>query len=312
MFKKTFNLTLFGKYLTAILLSGLMVCAVQAAPLRVTILSAEEGAPYQEFSRAFIGEAQRQNISLNILQSSSLPADTDLIVAVGIKSALIASKSHFAVLCVLVSRTGFEKILSELPANRETDTFSAIYLDQPIKRQIAMVVAALPAAKNIGLLVSAHSPDASNLRNAAYDNKLEFHVQKLESAGALYRDLEIVLQESDVLLAVPDAEIYNSLTMRNILLATYRSGVPVVGFLPAYVRAGALCAVFSTPAQIATQAAELTRQFIETDRLPGAQYPVEFDVMVNRQVAISLGIQIRDNAELNKQLKAKNANEGTD
>jgi hypothetical protein len=293
------------------LLLGLLACtAAQAAPLRVTMLLAEEAGAYQEFAQAFAGEAQKQNISLNVLQSTSLPADTDLVVAVGIKSALIASKSRFPVLCVLISKAGFEKILGEIPSYREKNQLSAIYLDQPINRQVAMVAAAMPQAKNIGLLLSAHSPDVISLRKEIVEKKLGLRVQQLESVTTLYRDLESVLSESDVLLAIPDAEVYNSLTMRNILLMTYRSRVPVMGFSPAYVKAGALCAVFTTPSQNATQAMSLTKQFIESDILPAPQYPTDFDVLVNQQVARSLGIQIMDNTALVRQIRVASIAKG--
>lgn len=297
-------------FISLSILLGLLTCTAQASPLRVTMLLAEEAGAYQEFALAFTGEAQRQNSSLNILQSTTLPTDTDLVIAVGIKSALIASKSHFPVLCVLVSKAGFQKILGETPSQREKNKLSAIYLDQPVNRQVAMVIAAMPQAENIGLLLSSNSPDVSSLRKEITDKKLRFHAQQLESISTLYRDLESVLKESDVLLAIPDAEVYNSLTMRNILLVTYRNRVPVMGFSPAYVKAGALCAVFTTPSQIAIQAAFMAKQFIESDMLPVPQYPTDFDVLVNQQVARSLGIQIMDNTALIRQIKAASIAKG--
>lgn len=313
MLNKILNLKQVRIYLIVIALFGLLACSSQAAPLRVSMLMAEEAGTYQEFAQAFVSEAQRQNISLNVLQAATLPSDTDLIVAVGLKSAQVASTSHFPVLCVLVTKASFEKLLHELPSYRKQNTFSAIYFDQPIKRQVAMIVAALPEAKNIGLLLSAHSPDPTNFRKAISENGLKLHEQKLGSADSLFLDLESVLKVSDVLLAVPDVDVYNSLTMRNILLATYRRRIPIVGFSQAYVRAGALGAVFSTPGQIAIQAAYLSRQFMEKNILPTAQYPTEFDVMVNQQVARSLGISIKENSVLVREIMtATNAKEGAE
>lgn len=272
--------------------------------MRVTVLLAEEGAAYREFAQSFEAEAARKNLALAITQTNSLPADSGLIVAVGIKSTAMALNSHFPVLGVLVSKAGVEKLLHERSAHREKGAFSAIYMDQPSKRQVELVVAALPEAKNIGLLFSAQSTDVAELRKAIMEQKLQLHEQQSDSAETLHRDLQTVLKKSDVLLAIPDAQIYNSATIRHILLETYRSGNPLVGFSSAYIRAGALCAVFSTPEQIATQTTSLVSQFLETGRLPLAQYPNEFDVMVNQQVARSLGIQIRERDALIEQIKA--------
>ena len=270
---------------------------------------ADEGAVYQEFAQAFIREGQRKDISLNISQSPVLPTDTDLVIAVGIKSALLAGNSRFPVLCVLVSKVGFEKLLHELPATRKSNTFSAIYLDQPIRRQLAMVTAVLPDAKRIGLLYAA-SPDVAKYRKVITDRNLELHEKKLGSTESLYHDLESVLVNSDVLLSIPDAEVYNGLSIRNILLATYRSKIPVVAFSPGLVKAGALCAVFSTPEQIAAQAVLLASQFDSTGNLSAAQYPAEFDIMINQQVAFSLAIQIRQQNVLVQEIKTESDAEG--
>lgn len=268
------------------------------------ILLSEDGVAYREFFQAFSADAERQGFLLTtILPNTPLP-ESGLIVAVGIKSVAIALNGHTPVLGVLLSKAGYEKLLHELPAHREKNAFSAIYLDQPSKRQVDLVVAALPEVKNVGLLLSPQSPDMASLRKAVADNHLVLHEQAVTSVDSLYRDLQSLLQKSDVLLAIPDMQIYNSSTMRNILLATYHGGVPVMGFSAPYVRAGALCAVFSTPGQVALQAADMSKQFAETGRLPAAQYPAEFEVMVNQQVAHSLGIQVKEAAVLARQIKA--------
>lgn len=269
----------------------------------------EEGGVYQEFAQSFSEMVERKNISITIRQINNSLPESNLIVAVGMKSAAIAINSNTPVLSVFVSRNGFEKLLRELPAHREQQSFSAVYLDQPAKRQLDLIAAALPGAKNIGLLYSALTPDITNLRKAAAENRFVLRENKVESEDSMYRDLQSMLQKSDVLLAIPDAQIYNALTMRNILLSTYHSGIPVVGYSQPYVRAGALCAVFTTPRQFAAQAAFVTRQFADTGRLPSAQYAAEFDVMVNQQVARSLGIQIKETAMLIRQIKAS-ANAG--
>ncbi len=292
------------QYFIAIVLLGLLASSAQAAPLRVTVLMAEEGVAYREFVLSFAAESARQNLPPSINQTASLPQDTDLIVAVGIKSAAMALNTRFPVLAVLVSKAGYEKLQHELPAYRGKNTFSAIYLDQPNKRQIGLIAAALPGAKNIGLLFSAKSTDVAGLRKAITEARLVLNEQLLESAESLHRDLHSLLQRSDVLFAIPDVQIYNSSTMRNILLETYRSGIPVVGFSPSYVRAGALCAVFSTPEQIAAQAAFQVMQFAETGHLSAAQYSSEFEVLVNPQVARSLGIHIQDADSLTRHIKA--------
>jgi ABC-type uncharacterized transport system substrate-binding protein len=104
------------------------------------------------------------------------------------------------------------------------------------------------------------------------------------------------------LLALPDSAVYNDSTIRNILLATYHRGIPLIGYSSGYVKAGALCAVYSTPEQIAAQAAQLIFKFKDTHKLPAPQYPQEFEVTVNPQVADSLGLQIKNATALHDEI----------
>ncbi|HUY02335.1 MAG TPA: ABC transporter substrate binding protein, partial [Rhodocyclaceae bacterium] len=108
----------------------------------------------------------------------------------------------------------------------------------------------------------------------------------------LYPALARALDGADALLAVADPLVYNGNTIENILLASFRAGVPLVAFSPAYVRAGALLGLYSTPAQIGTQAGKMARAVLQGRPLPPPQYPTEFTVEINRHVARSLGLDL--------------------
>eukprot|EP01032_Pedospumella_encystans_P026470 gene26469-29906_t len=119
--------------------------------------------------------------------------------------------------------------------------------------------------------------------------------------STLFTGLKTVLDDADVLLAVADPQVYNSATISNILLATYRARVPVVAFSPAYVKAGALLALYSTPRQIGVQAGALARGVLQGGPVPASQYPQEFSVAVNEHVARSLGLTL-DEVALNERM----------
>lgn len=288
---------------------GLLATA-QGEPLRVTVLTSDDGAAYHDFAQAFSIEARKQNLLMSIVPADSPVPQADMVIAVGGKAAASALKTHSVVLCVLVSRSAFEKLLQEYTLQRTTRNVSAIYLNQPFRRQISLINVTLPSTRNIGILFSEPGSDIVGLRKIVAESRFALREQRVNSADSLHYDLLSLLQSSDVLLAIPDVQIYNPTTMRNILLATYRSNVPLIGISPSYVKAGALCAVFSTPEQIAVQAALMIRQYAETAKLPTPQYPAEFEVAVNQQVARSLGLQIMDGAVIVKQMKADLASWG--
>ena len=284
--------------------------AAYAETSLVTIVQSEDGGSYAEFSNALHTLLSVKGITHAVIDSSSPLPDSGLVIGVGMKAATaVAASDAPSVLNVLIPKAGQEKLLRDFPRRAASHTFSAIVLDQPVYRQIRLITALLPDRHNIGLLYSSPPAELARLRQELGDRGLSLHARALVPAFPLMDALQEILRNSEVLLALPDAAVYNSSTLRNILLTTYRSGVPLIGFSPGYVKAGALGAVFTTPAQIATQAAALIRQFGETRSLPPVQYPHEFEVMVNEQVARSLGFPIRDASLLHGEISTEHGGE---
>ncbi len=280
---------------------------IHIKPLLVTIVQGENSGPYLEFTHALRDNILKRNVDLVVIDDPSIPVpDSDLVISVGMKAATsVAAGNAPAVLNVLVPKAGYEKLLHDFPARANSKNFSAIFLDQPIARQIRLIAAILPGKRHIGVLFdSVPQDELVQLRQQMSRHGLSLHERVISPTLPLHDALQEVLQDSEVLLALPDSTVYNNSTLRNILLATYRSSVPLIGFSSGYVKAGALCAVFSTPAQIATQAAMAIQQFWETSALPTAQYPQLFEVMVNEQVGRSLGLSTKSPAELHNEMSA--------
>lgn len=292
----------------------LFFCAASPAcaePLQVTVVLSENSGAYLGFSNALRESLLKLKISpLVVEQPEGAIPGSGLVVGVGMKAATaIAASNASAVLNVLIPKSGHEKLLRDFPQRALSKTYSAIFLDQPIERQIGLIVAALPEGKRVGVMYATPPAELAQLGREMRNNGLVLHEQAIGPAFPLHAALQSVLKGSQVLLALPDAEIYNSSTIRNILLATYRSGVPLIGFSPGYVKAGALCALYTTPGQFAAQAAALIRKFGETKTLPHALPPLEFEVSVNEQVARSLGLSIKNAARLHEEIQDFERNE---
>lgn len=281
------------------------VAPLHAAPLSITVVLSENAGPYLEFSNALRESLLKRNIALAVTDDLAKPVtDSGLIIGVGMKAAAaVASSNAPAILNALIPKHGYEGLLHDFPQRVNSKSFSAIYLDQPAERQIRLIRAILPDKRRIGVLFDSYPhEELAQLRQRATQHGLRLREQRIASETQLHALLQDVLDDSDVLLAVPDAAVYNNSTIRNILLTTYRSGDPVIGFSPGYVKAGALAAVFSTPKQIAVQAALAIQQFGETRTLPAAQFSRMFEVAVNEQVARSLGLNIKSVEELHQEI----------
>lgn len=286
------------------MLSGVVLCLLsclslaQADPLRVQVVLSERGGAYQEYSDVLHNELKTQSVVLSVGTVGESAGEVDLIVAVGMRSATASAGSTIPVLSVLVPKAGYDR-LSKAAGSRA----SAIYLDQPLERQLSFMRAVLPKLKHIGVLYAAAPPELSNLRHLLTGNHLLLHEQVVGHGQTLFDALDSVLDESEVLLVLPDSEVFNAGTIRNILLASYRKHVPLIGISPAYVKAGALCAIYSTPAQSAAQTAEIVRQFSLSRQLPPSHYPKEFDISINAQVARSLDLPMKDAEELRAEVR---------
>ena len=172
---------------------------------------------------------------------------------------------------------------------------SAVLLDQPLARQMALMRYAFPSASRIGVLLGSESGQLeANLAKAANDQGLVVNVYRVDNEMPVNTALQRLLDENDVLLAVPDPLVFNSSSVQNILLATYRNRVPLVGFSPAYVRAGATVGLYSTPTQVGTQAARLARSVLLGQASYPAQMPGDFQVGVNANVSRSLGFRLSE------------------
>lgn len=288
---------------SAFLLALCTACGAQAETLNITVVQSEEGGAYAEFSEALRNDLAGKAV-VHVLAGADKPLPSSgLVIAAGMKAAAAAAASDAPfVLNVLVPKAGQDKLLRDSSRHARAGALSAVYLDQPAQRQARLIRAVLPGADTVGLLYSAPPEALPRLRKRLSENGLKLFER--QAGDTLIDALQDVLQHADVLLALPDAEIYNASTIRNVLLTAYNKNVPLIGFSPAYAKAGALCAIFSTPAQVAAQAAAMARKLEETGALPLAQYPQDFELQVNDQVARSLGLHVGSAGALRDEIRA--------
>jgi ABC-type uncharacterized transport system substrate-binding protein len=229
-----------------------------------------------------------------------------VVVALGTRAFATALALHSApVVAAMVPADAFDRVTRRVVRQSTAKGVSGVFLDQPARRRINLVRLTLPGRQRVGVLIG---PDRESelrlLSDAAAGTGIELRVEQVAGSATLYRALSRLLAEVDVVLAVPDSAIFNTGNIHNILLATYRAGVPVLGFSQAYVQAGALLALYSTPRQIAGQVAELVQRAQAGRSLPPPQHPRAFTVGVNPTVARSLDIRLEDTAIIEKRLAA--------
>lgn len=239
--------------------------------------------------------------------NASAPA---LIVAVGTEAAQRVAQSNPAapILHTLLPRaTAIEILRAGRGGKSTTHRDSAIFLDQPIGRQLDLLRLALPSHKRVAVILGpATRNQEAELRAAARERSLTVNIVTLDHREELLPALEKLLDRNDVLFSVPEPLAYNSETIHHVLLTTYRYKIPVMGMSKAYVDAGALLGIYSTPEQIGHQAARLIASLpvAKALSLPTPSYPRHFMISVNRRVATSLDLSLDSENALQHKLQA--------
>ncbi len=210
---------------------------------------------------------------------------------------------NVGVMATLLPRSAFEAMSPE-SAYRGKGRLQALVLDQPLERQVQLIQTLFPGRKKVGLLAGPEGrARLAAAQQALRAGGLTPESEEAADDSAVVPAANRLLGRADVLLALPDGLVYSRTNVPPVLLASYRHQRPVVGYSAAFVNAGAIAGIYSTPAQIARQVAEI----LASGRRPAATilYPNRFTLSYNRQVAQSLGIELPDERGVLRALENK-------
>lgn len=301
----TYRLLLLRLFLIGIMLMGKLACAAQIA-----VVLSDPSPPYQEFLEGLRQELRKEANEPELLvldrdQASTRSLhDATLVIAVGAQAAqlMVGRDLRAPLLAAMLPRSSYERMVA---GRRDDRRVSAIFIDQPPNRYIDLVRIVLPDVDRIGMLIGRDGRDTVNrLAQTARERKLRVHTETINGEGEIYPALQRMFADGGVLVATPDATVFNAQTVQNILLSAYRMQVPVIGFSSSFVnKAGALVALYSTPAQIGRQCAETARSVIAGGSLPAAQYPRLFSVGVNNYVARAMNIEVDGETAIRERLE---------
>lgn len=214
------------------------------------------------------------------------------------------NSSNIPILSVLIPVRDYALLNQAHPT--DVNLRSAIYLDQPLSRQLDLLHLVLPNASCLASLCGPQSaariPELSAL---SAQRGLRLSSQSVVPGSNPIHALTQLLDNAEALLARPDPGIFNRSSVQAIVLTTYRNNAPVIGFSQAYVRAGALAAVYSTAEQSGRQPDEriAQRANIGSWQLGSPRYPSYYSVSLNHSVAQSPGIRVGNEAAVLKRLQ---------
>lgn len=291
-----------------------MPLAVAAGPDAIHILLSSD-APYYREAAAALRQAFTPMPPIIPLTTRSLDAEPELpglsrlpglgtndnswIVAIGAEAASLASREYpdHNLVAVLVSRSAWEHEQSQ-PRGRGLR--AGVLIDQPVARALVLARLLRPDSRRAG---TALGPTSSTLTTefqaAAAAAGFTIDIVELALGDNPLTALKPLMGRIDVFVALPDDALFNRTLAKWILNLCFREHIPVIGFSAAYADAGAVAAVYSSPADIGRQSGELLARLVRESRaadVPAASWraydPERYALRTNPEVARALGIAL--------------------
>jgi len=168
-----------------------------------------------------------------------------------------------------------------------------IDLDIPLAAQLGAMRALWPRRTRAGIIrdpaQSRYAAEA--LESCARKEGFLPVVVDCEGPAQLLKTLAALKGKVDFVLCFPDPDLYNPVTVRPLVLASLEHGLPLVGFSPAFVRAGAAAGIFPDYRDIGRQAAEMALRVLRGEEPAADESPRKIQVAVNQRVTRLLGVE---------------------
>jgi putative ABC transport system substrate-binding protein len=285
------------------LLIALLLPATAGAG-EIVIVSSGDAAPYNQaetsFKTALDGKHHDiRQVALKDVTEKGIDAtigkDADAVVAVGTPAAAFLHAKLPAtqklIFCMVTDPQG--------AGLNDGNAIAGVTLDVPLPDQFTLISQAIPKARAVGMLYRSNTPEGQRLLKSVQASlPKDWHLEAVavDKFGSISDAIdELTNRHIDVIWASLAAGVYDAPTLRTLLLAALRDNIPVYGFSPAFVRAGALVGVGVEPATQGEQAAAITLKWIDLPpnaASPRVESPKSFQIAVNQIVADKIGLQI--------------------
>ncbi len=289
--------------LLLILALGLFFGTAVHAEKKILIITRANEAPYSEVLTGF--KTQQKNASFieisadNTAIATGISTDKpDLIFAIGADAADLAAKNTttIPIIATLVLKTTLFKAAN----------VTGVGLSYPFSTQLQWLKKFFPEQKKIAVLFD----PAENANTVAELNKvfasagLELIAIPVDSPKQLPFALEQLAQNVEVLLSIPDEVTMSPKTAKEVLLASFRNRVPLIGLSDNWVKSGALYALSWDYNDLGQQCAAQAQRLLNGESIAKVSHetPRKVAYTINSKIAEHMNITIPANLLSNAKL----------
>ena len=211
-----------------------------------------------------------------------------LIIAVGTEALQIVEGEQptVPVICTMILRSTPEPYPAASPA-------ATISLEVSIASLLVRLKLLFPEKTRLGII---RNPALGGLNSAPLPNRSQlqgFTVRSVECTGAdqLLAAFDSLKGQVDFVWCLPDGTLYNSATIKPLILASIEHRLPLIGFSENFTRAGAAVGIYPDFRDIGLQTGEIARQVLDGQPLHTPEGPRRLKVAVNQSVLRLLGLR---------------------
>lgn len=208
--------------------------------------------------------------------------------------------SHFPgqpILAVYIASNEFHVTRVQHPHADAQQPIGAVFADPDYRTQLKLISELLGKQTEVATLLSGEQHYYVQWSQQQTTLPLQPEVVLSPNGEALNKSLSRV-RRYQVLLALPDHQIFNPNSLKNILLTTYRYNQVVVGYSPGMVNAGTLATTYSDLSQQASDTLRVIQYHQREGQWPQPAHARPNQIHINQAVARSLAIPIPDMHQL--------------
>ena len=264
---------------------------------KVTVVYTSDAQPYMEALDGLRAELGGAPVMVDLhaangraqLASSVDGSQSRVVVAIG-RDALEATqerKGEAPVVATMIMH-------SELSGRQSVA--GGVRLDIPLSAILGEVKTVFPQKNRVAVLRDAGAPGQVDAAALARARQLGFTVQVIDltKPEELLPILRSLKGRADFVVCLPDSTLYNSATVKPLILAALESHLPIVGFSQNFVRAGAALGVYPDFRDVGAQTAEIAQKQLAGQAAGPVEGPRKLVVGVNQRVMRLLGLEFRE------------------
>ncbi len=219
------------------------------------------------------------------LQPELLRLNPRLIVTIGSGALreVLSTKTSAAVLATLILDDG------GVPAARLA---GAVYLDVSLETVLSQLSGLFPGKTRLGLIrAGKENPGDAGLEKLAAERGFRLTVVRCPGPERLLPVFVALKSSCDLVWCAADGVLYNSVTIKPLILASLEYRLPIVGFSESFVRAGAAAGIYPDFQDMGRQAGEMAADFLAGRNYARQQQPRKVRLGVNTRVVRLMGLK---------------------